>query len=59
MTGVRDVRIGKRIEIELDGEADEAALERVRAFADQLLANPVIEDYVVHAAEPSVEDAPA
>ena len=59
VTGVRDVRIGKRIEIELDGEADEAALERVRAFADQLLANPVIEDYVVHAAEPSGEDAPA
>jgi phosphoribosylformylglycinamidine synthase len=55
VTGVSDVRIGKRIEIELDGEADEAALERVRAFADQLLANPVIEDYVVHApaADPS------
>ncbi len=59
VTGVRDVRIGKRIEIELDGEADEAALERVRAFADQLLANPVIEDYVVHAAEPTTEDASA
>ncbi len=57
VTGVRDVRIGKRIEIELDGEADEAALERVRAFADQLLANPVIEDYVVHAAQPSAEGA--
>ena len=52
VTGVSDVRIGKRIEIELDGEADEAALERVRAFADQLLANPVIEDYVVHAPSP-------
>jgi phosphoribosylformylglycinamidine synthase len=52
LTGVRDVRIGKRIEIELDGEADEAALDRVRAFADQLLANPVIEDYAVRA-EPS------
>ncbi|HYN75348.1 MAG TPA: phosphoribosylformylglycinamidine synthase subunit PurS [Candidatus Limnocylindria bacterium] len=49
VTGVTDVRIGKRIEIELEGEADEAALERVRAFADRLLANPVIEDYVIHA----------
>jgi phosphoribosylformylglycinamidine synthase subunit PurS len=53
VTGVNDVRIGKRIEIELDGEADDAALERVRAFADQLLANPVIEDYRVHAPAPA------
>ncbi len=49
--GVSDVRVGKRIEIELDGLADDAALERVRAFADQLLANPVIEDYAVHVAD--------
>ncbi len=54
VTGVNDVRIGKRIEIELEGEADDAALERVRAFADQLLANPVIEDYRVHAPEPAL-----
>jgi phosphoribosylformylglycinamidine synthase len=58
MTGVSDVRIGKRIEIELEGEADEAAIERVRAFADQLLANPVIEDFTIHRSEPS-DTAPA
>jgi hypothetical protein len=39
---VRSVRIGKRIEIEFDGEAD---LERAHEIADKLLANPVIEDF--------------
>ena len=51
--GVSDVRIGKRIEIELEGDADDEALARVRAFTDQLLANPVIEDYVVHVPDAS------
>ena len=46
--GVTSVRQGKRFEIELDGPADEAALERVRKIADTLLANPVIESYEVH-----------
>jgi phosphoribosylformylglycinamidine synthase subunit PurS len=53
VSGVSDVRIGKRIEIELEGDADEAALEQVRAVADQLLANPVIEDYAIHLPEPA------
>ncbi len=56
VTGVSDVRIGKRIEIELDGPADDAAVERVRAFADQLLANPVIENYSIHLPESAVGD---
>ena len=38
------VRIGKRIELEFDGEPD---LDRVREIADKLLANPVIEDFTV------------
>ena len=45
--GVTSVRQGKRFEIELDGPADDAALEQVRRLADQLLANPVIEDATV------------
>jgi len=40
--GVRAVRIGKHVEIDLDADADPAA---VRVLADRLLANPVIEDY--------------
>ena len=45
--GVTSVRQGKRFEVELDGPADEAAVEQVRRIADTLLANPVIEDYTV------------
>ena len=48
--GVKGVRIGKIVEIELDeGQAgDKAALAaKLRTMADELLANPVIEDYDV------------
>ena len=51
VTGVRSVRIGKRIELELDGDAD---LYQASVIADKLLANPVIEDYTVR-----VEDGAA
>jgi phosphoribosylformylglycinamidine synthase len=45
--GVRDVRQGKRFELELDA-ADRAAAERLVAeLAAKLLANPVIEDFRV------------
>lgn len=46
-SGVSAVRQGKRFEIELDGPADEAALDEVRKMAETLLANTVIEDYSV------------
>jgi phosphoribosylformylglycinamidine synthase subunit PurS len=45
--GVRSVRQGKRFEVEIDGPADETALAQVRAMAEKLLANPVIEDFSV------------
>jgi phosphoribosylformylglycinamidine synthase len=45
--GVVDVRQGKRFEVELEGPADEAALDRVREMAEKLLANTVIEEYRV------------
>ena len=48
VTGVTAVRIGKRIEIEFDGEPD---LEQAREIADKLLANPVIEDFTVRVEE--------
>ncbi len=44
ITGVAAVRIGKRIEIEFDGEPD---LEQARQLADKLLSNPVIEDFTI------------
>jgi len=45
---VVSVRQGKRFEIELEGPADEAALSAVRTLATELLANPVIEEPVIH-----------
>jgi phosphoribosylformylglycinamidine synthase len=54
VTGVTSVRIGKRIEIEFDGEPD---LEQARSIADKLLANPVIEDFAVRI-EQTAEAAP-
>ena len=47
VTGITGVRQGKRFELELDGPADAEALARVEYLAATLLANPVIEDYVV------------
>jgi phosphoribosylformylglycinamidine synthase subunit PurS len=44
VTGVSSVRIGKRIEIDFTGPADE---EQARRIADTLLANPVIEEFTV------------
>ncbi|MER6512146.1 MULTISPECIES: phosphoribosylformylglycinamidine synthase subunit PurS [unclassified Nonomuraea] len=46
-SGVSAVRQGKRFEVELEGPADEAALDEVRKMAETLLANTVIEDYSV------------
>lgn len=43
--GVEEVRIGKYIELTLTTESEEAAKQQVDEMCDQLLANPVIEDY--------------
>jgi phosphoribosylformylglycinamidine synthase subunit PurS len=43
------VRQGKRFEVELRGEADDSALTRVGELAGELLANPVIEEFVLRA----------
>jgi phosphoribosylformylglycinamidine synthase subunit PurS len=47
--GVRSVRVGKVIEIEIDeAHADHPTIaNRLRRMADEMLANPVIEDYQV------------
>lgn len=47
--GVTGVRQGKRFEIEIEGAADEDALEQVRRMAETLLANPVIETFELRA----------
>jgi phosphoribosylformylglycinamidine synthase subunit PurS len=47
---VTSLRIGKHIELEIDAESADAALEQATKMADVLLANPVIEDYAVRLA---------
>jgi phosphoribosylformylglycinamidine synthase subunit PurS len=51
--GVRDVRQGKRFELEIDGELDEERLAQVHEIAERLLSNPVIEDFSVRVEEPT------
>ena len=45
--GVRDVRAGKLIVVSVEATDAAAAQESVRAMADKLLANPVIETFEV------------
>jgi len=40
------VRIGKRFELEVDGEIDAALIDEVRQIAEDMLSNSVIEDVV-------------
>lgn len=40
------VRIGKRFELTVEGDADDAALAAARKLAENLLSNSVIEDIV-------------
>ncbi|MDH5638323.1 MAG: phosphoribosylformylglycinamidine synthase subunit PurS [Nitrospinota bacterium] len=44
---VSNVRIGKIIEIEIDGADKTSAEKSVKAMCDKLLANPVTEDYQI------------
>ena len=47
---VVDVRAGKIFRLEMEGAEPTAALASARKLADQLLANPVIEDFEVELA---------
>lgn len=51
---VESVRVGKRIEVMVDAESAEAAEAVVRRACEQLLANPVMEDYTVAVEEAAV-----
>jgi phosphoribosylformylglycinamidine synthase len=52
--GVRDVRVGKLIELEVDGADPDQVRADVRAMCEELLASPVIENYAI-----DLEGAPA
>ncbi|VAX23934.1 Phosphoribosylformylglycinamidine synthase, PurS subunit [hydrothermal vent metagenome] len=42
---VKNVRVGKLIEIEIDENSPETAKDILETMCEKLLANPVIEDY--------------
>ncbi len=44
-TSVSDVRVGKVIVLEVEGDTPEAIRSQVAEMCDRLLANPVMEDY--------------
>ena len=50
---VDSVRAGKFIEVWLEAESSEEAERQAEQMSDQLLANPVIEDYTVSVTEAS------
>ena len=43
------VRQGKRFEVEVEGPADQEAVTALTQLARDLLSNPVIEEFTVHA----------
>jgi len=44
---VNEVRIGKHIELNIDAESKESAVDVARRACEKLLANPVMEDFSV------------
>jgi phosphoribosylformylglycinamidine synthase len=56
-SGVRAVRVGKHIELEIDADSDENAREVVERMCEQLLRNTVIEDSRIGALRVMTETA--
>ncbi len=54
---IEQVRIGKYIEVTLSAESEDAARQQLDHACDQLLANPVIENYRFDVREVSTSDA--
>ena len=49
--GVRSVRAGRLIRLEVEAESAEAARSDVERMCEELIANPIIEDYAVRVRE--------
>jgi phosphoribosylformylglycinamidine synthase len=56
-TNVSGVRVGKHVELTVEAETEGAARGQVEEMATRLLANPVIEEFVVLAASEGVRGA--
>jgi phosphoribosylformylglycinamidine synthase len=48
---LKDLRIGRFMELEVDADTPEEAKQRVTEMCKSLLANPVIEDYRIEVAQ--------
>ena len=49
--GVQDVRVGKYLELELNGARSAAAKKNIERMCHKLLANPVVETYRIEVAQ--------
>lgn len=47
VTGVSDIRQGKRFEITINGDVSDAQMADLHRMAEELLSNPVIETYTL------------
>jgi phosphoribosylformylglycinamidine synthase len=54
---VSEVRVGKHISVEVDGDSEQSVRQRVADMCEKLLRNPVIEDYRIEL-RPSGEASP-
>jgi phosphoribosylformylglycinamidine synthase len=50
-TNVREVRVGRHVELTIEAESEETAQAQVQEMAARLLSNPVIEEFQVLRAE--------
>ncbi|MCP9805147.1 phosphoribosylformylglycinamidine synthase subunit PurS [Cyanobium sp. T1B-Tous] len=55
--GVRRLRIGKAIELEVEAADAATARSQIELLSDRLLANPVIEDWTLEMIEASGEQS--
>ena len=53
--GIRQLRIGKSIELELEAADRQAAQSQLELLSDRLLANPVIENWTLDLLDASGE----
>ena len=51
LAGVRDVRVGRRVELTVEAPDAAAAEDIARRLAEELLANPLIETFAVEAVD--------
>ncbi|HEU0234806.1 MAG TPA: phosphoribosylformylglycinamidine synthase subunit PurS [Candidatus Limnocylindrales bacterium] len=49
ISGVRDVRVGRRVELTVDASDEAAARATVDRLAEELLSNPLIEAFTIEA----------